>query len=75
MRVFLAYPHDMSLPGMTFGSLAVLNACMKEAGHETMVADLNAEAFTYMAQPTATLHICCCCRCSRLYILLWQQRN
>ncbi len=51
MRVFLAYPHDMSLPGMTFGSLAVLNACMKEAGHETMVADLSAEAFTHMAQP------------------------
>lgn len=56
MRVFLAYPHDLTIPGMVFGSLPVLNACLKEAGHETRVADLSAEAFTHMTNP-ATLSL------------------
>ncbi|HYC76333.1 MAG TPA: radical SAM protein [Planctomycetota bacterium] len=45
MRVVLAYPPDFTPPSIPFGSLAVLNACLKREGHVTKVCDLNAWAF------------------------------
>lgn len=54
MRVLLAYPPDFNPPTMPFGALALLNACLKQHGHETKCMDINAEAFVAMMQP-ATL--------------------
>ena len=51
MRVTIAYPPDFNPPTMPFGTLPLFNAVLKSAGHETLVIDLNAEAFTLMLMP------------------------
>ena len=51
MRVLLAYPPDFNPPTMPFGALALLNACLKQYGHETRCLDINAEAFVAMLAP------------------------
>jgi len=51
VRVTIAYPPDFNPPTMPFGTLPLFNAVLKSAGHETLVIDLNAEAFTLMLMP------------------------
>ena len=51
MRAALLYPPDFNRPTMVFGALPLFNACLKEAGHSTLVADTNAEAFSYALLP------------------------
>lgn len=51
MRVALLYPPDFVRPTMVFGALPLFNACLKDAGHETVIHDVNAEAFTHATRP------------------------
>jgi hypothetical protein len=48
LRVALVYPPDFTPPTMPFAALPLLDACLRKAGHEPMVMDLNAESFTFM---------------------------
>lgn len=43
MRVSLIYPPDGMLPTVPFASLAAVTACLRGAGHEVRVRDLNVE--------------------------------
>jgi hypothetical protein len=45
MRVTLVYPPDLEPPSMPSGALPLLNGCLRRAGHQTQVLDLNAEVF------------------------------
>jgi anaerobic magnesium-protoporphyrin IX monomethyl ester cyclase len=48
VRVALIYPPDLAPPTMPFAALPLFNACLKRAGHEVLVMDLNAESFSVM---------------------------
>jgi hypothetical protein len=56
MRVALLYPPDFCRPTMVFGALPLFNACLKRAGHETFLADNNAEAFSHALLPGQLEH-------------------
>ncbi|MEZ6196302.1 MAG: radical SAM protein [Planctomycetota bacterium] len=51
MRVALLYPPDFVRPTMIFGALPLFSACLKEAGHDTVIHDVNAESFTHGTRP------------------------
>ena len=45
MKILLVYPPDRTLPTIPFSSLAVLQGCLRAAGHETKLRDMNVEVF------------------------------
>jgi anaerobic magnesium-protoporphyrin IX monomethyl ester cyclase len=51
LRLALLYPPDFAPPTIPFAALPLLNACAKRAGHQTLVMDVNAEAFSAMLYP------------------------
>ena len=51
VRLALIYPPDFAPPTNAFAALPLLNACAKRAGHQTLVMDVNAEAFSSMLWP------------------------
>lgn len=51
MKVLLAYPPDRTPPMIPYASLAQLAAVLKQAGHQVVVRDVNAETFDWLNQP------------------------
>ncbi len=56
MKVLLVYPPDRTLPTIPFSSLAVLQGCLRGAGYETKVRDLNAEVFDFLVRKERLSH-------------------
>ena len=50
MKAVVCYPPDFSIPTMPFGALALFNACLRQAGHETRVIDLAAVTFNHLSK-------------------------
>jgi len=50
MKILLVYPPDRTLPTIPFSSLAVLQGCLRGAGHETTVRDMNVEVFHHLVK-------------------------
>jgi hypothetical protein len=50
MKILLVYPPDRTLPTIPFSSLAVLQGCLRERGHETVVRDMNVEVFHHLVK-------------------------
>src|SRR5262245_33066091 len=48
MKVLLLYPPDRCLPTIPYSSLAQLAAVLRQAGHEAVIRDVNAEAFEWL---------------------------
>ncbi len=45
MKVLLIYPPDGGIPSAPYASLPTLAPCLKEAGHEVVLRDVNLEVF------------------------------
>ncbi len=56
MKVLLIYPPDRTLPTIPFSSLAVLQGCLRAAGHETKIRDLNVEVFDQLVKTERLRH-------------------
>jgi hypothetical protein len=48
MRVALCYPPDVTVPTAPFGSLPLLQACLKRAGHQVVPLDLAILTFHWL---------------------------
>ncbi len=56
MKILLVYPPDRTLPSIPFSSLAVLQGCLRGAGHQTVVRDMNVEVFHHLVKKERLLH-------------------
>ncbi len=56
MKILLVYPPDRTLPTIPFSSLAVLQGCLRGAGHETKVRDMNVEVFNLLVKKERLAH-------------------
>jgi len=45
MKIALCFPPETCLPTSPFGSLPLLSACLRRAGHEVLPLDLSALTF------------------------------
>ncbi|MBI4881466.1 MAG: cobalamin B12-binding domain-containing protein [Planctomycetes bacterium] len=50
MKTLFLYAPDRCLPSIPYSSLAGLQACLRRAGHETGILDLNVELFDHLIQ-------------------------
>ncbi len=51
MRIALCYPPDLTVPTAPFGSLPLLQACVRERGHEALTLDLAVIGFHWLIRP------------------------
>ncbi len=56
MHILIVYPPEGTLPTIPFSSIAVLQGCLRAAGHTTSVRDMNVEVFRHLVTPERMTH-------------------
>lgn len=56
MKILLLYPPDRAFPAVPYASLPALSPCLKQAGHEVVLRDINLEVFLGLMQEETLLH-------------------
>ena len=55
MKILFLYPPDRAFPAMPYSSLPTLAGCLRRAGHEVVLRDVNLEVFQQLARPEVLL--------------------